>query len=236
MRSQISTLSSDSETNWGKHTKYLPYAFTEEGVSMLSAILKSKVDIEVSIKIINSFVNMRKVISQNSYIFERLENIETLRIKDKIEIDEKFDKIFNALEDKSLKLKQGIFFDGQIYDAYVFVSDLIRSARHSIVLIDNYCDDSVLTLLSKRNAEIKCSIYTNNISKQLLLDLEKYNSQYPEIDIKKFDSSHDRFLIIDEKDVYHIGASLKDLGKKWFAFSRLNIESFNILTRLDDVV
>lgn len=183
---------------------------------MLSTILKSKVAIEVSIRIINSFVNMRKTISNNSLIFQRLDNIETTRIKDKIQIDEKFDQIFNALEDKSLKPKQGIFYDGQMYDAYVFVSDLIRSTKHSIVLIDNYCDDSVLTLLSKRDSDIKCSIYTKNISKQ-------------------FNSSHDRFLIIDDKEVYHIGASLKDLGKKWFAFSRLDIEFFDILNRLDEI-
>ncbi len=217
-----------------KHSTSNPYAFTEQGVSMLSAILRSDIAIEISLKIIRSFVNMRKIISQNSYIFQRLGNIETLRIKDKIEIDEKFDKIFNALEDKSLKPKQGIFYDGQMYDAYVFVSDLIRSAKHSIVLIDNYCDDSVLTLLSKRDIDIKCSIYTKNISKQLLLDLEKHNSQYPSIEIKLFNSSHDRFLIIDDNDVYHIGASLKDLGKKWFAFSRLDIEAFDILSRLDE--
>jgi hypothetical protein len=156
LRSQIATLEHGGR-------RYLPYVFTEQGVSMLSAILKSKVAIDVSIKIINSFVNMRKIISQNSYIFERLENIETLRIKDKIEIDEKFDKIFNALDDKSLKPKQGIFYDGQMYDAYVFVSDLIRSAKHSIVLIDNYCDDSVLTLISKRDINIKCTIYKKHI-------------------------------------------------------------------------
>lgn len=236
LRSQIATLNLNSDSKRGKHTKYLPYVFTEQGVSMLSAILKSKVAIEVSIKIINSFVNMRKILSANSYIFQRLENIETLRIKDKIEIDEKFDRVFNALEDKSLKPKQGIFFDGQMYDAYVFISDLVRTSKHSIILIDNYCDDSVLTLLSKRNTDVECAIYTKNISKQLLQDLEKHNSQYPDIKIKQFNSSHDRFLIIDNKDVYHIGASLKDLGKKWFAFSKLDIESFDILTRLDKVV
>ncbi|QKJ23813.1 ORF6N domain-containing protein [Poseidonibacter lekithochrous] len=242
LRSQIVTSSSDDSLRSQIVTlehggrRYLPYVFTEQGVSMLSAILKSKVAIEVSIKIINSFVNMRKVLSDNSYIFQRLENIETLRIKDKIEIDEKFDRIFNALEDKSLKPKQGIFYDGQMYDAYVFISDLIRTSKQSIVLIDNYCDDSVLTLLSKRNTDVKCAIYTKNISKQLLQDLEKHNSQYPDIKIKQFNSSHDRFLIIDNKDVYHIGASLKDLGKKWFAFSKLDIESFDILTRLGKVV
>ncbi len=216
-----------------KYSTSNPYAFTEQGVSMLSAVLRSNIAIDISLKIIRSFVNMRKTISSNTLIFQRLENIETLRIKDKIEIDEKFDRIFNALEDKSLKPKQGIFYDGQMYDAYIFVSDLIRSSKHSIILIDNYCDDSVLTLLSKRNTNIKCSIYTKNISKQLLLDLEKHNSQYSNIEIKQFNSSHDRFLIIDNKDVYHIGASLKDLGKKWFAFSRLDIEPFDILTRLD---
>lgn len=242
LRSQIVTSSSDDSLRSQIVTlehggrRYLPYVFTEQGVSMLSAILKSKVAIEVSIKIINSFVNMRKVLSSNSYIFQRLENIETLRIKDKIEIDEKFDRIFNALEDNSLKPKQGIFYDGQMYDAYVFISDLIRTSKYSIILIDNYCDDSVLTLLSKRNTDVKCAIYTKNISKQLLHDLEKHNSQYPDIKIKQFNSSHDRFLIIDNKDVYHIGASLKDLGKKWFAFSKLDIESFDILTRLGKVV
>lgn len=219
-----------------KYSTSHPYAFTEQGVSMLSAVLRSDIAIDISLKIIRGFVNMRKLISNNTLIFQRLENIETLRIKDKIEIDDKFDRIFNALEDKSLKPKQGIFYDGQVYDAYVFVSDLIRSSKHSIILIDNYCDDSVLTLLSKRDREIKCSIYTKNISKQLLLDVTKHNSQYPNIKIKQFNSSHDRFLIIDEKDVYHIGASLKDLGKKWFAFSRFDIESFDILSRLDEVV
>ncbi len=232
LRSQFATLSLDLESTWGKHTKYLPYVFTEQGVSMLSAILKSKVAIEVSIKIINSFVNMRKTISQNASIFQRLENIETLRIKDKIESDEKFDKIFDALEDKSFKPTQGIFYDGQVYDAYVFVTDLIKSAKKSIVLIDNYCDESVLTMLSKREKDVSATIHTKNITKQLKLDLEKHNTQYPNIEIKKFDSSHDRFLILDDNEAYHIGASLKDLGKKWFAFSRLDVDSFGILDKL----
>ena len=236
LRSQFATLSLDLESTWGKHTKYLPYVFTEQGVSMLSAVLKSKVAIEVSIKIINSFVNMRKTISQNSSIFQRLENIETLRIKDKIESDEKFDKIFDALEDKSFKPKQGIFYDGQVYDAYLFVADLIKSAKKSIVIIDNYIDESVLTMLSKRDENVSATIHTKNISKQLLLDLEKHNTQYPNIEIKKFDSSHDRFLILDENEVYHIGASLKDLGKKWFAFSRLDVGSFDVLDRLGDKI
>jgi hypothetical protein len=215
-----------------KHSTSNPYIFTEQGVSMLSAILKSDIAVDISLKIIRSFVNMRKLISQNASIFQRLENIETLRIKDKIESDEKFDKIFDALEDKSFKPKQGIFYDGQVYDAYVFVTDLIKSAKKSIVLIDNYIDESVLTMLSKREKDVSATIHTKNISKQLLLDLEKHNVQYPNIEIKKFDSSHDRFLILDDKNVYHIGASLKDLGKKWFAFSLLDIGSFDVLGKL----
>ncbi len=137
----------------------------------------------------------------------------------------------NLLEDKTLKPSQGIFFDGQMFDAYEFVSGLVKNAKREIVLIDNYIDESVLTLFSKNQA-VGVTIYTKTITKQLKLDLEKYNSQYNNIEIKKFDNSHDRFLIIDEKEVYHIGASLKDLGKKWFAFSRMDMESLSILGRL----
>jgi hypothetical protein len=227
LRSQIVTLRLNSDGEWGKHTKYLPYAFTEQGVSMLSAILKSKIAIEVSIKIINSFVNMRKVISNNSLISQKIDNLERKQIL----YDEKFEKLFDALEDKSLKPKQGIFFDGQMFDAYTFVSDLIRSAKSKIILIDNYVDDSVLTLFSK-NQNVDVTIYTKNISKQLNQDLKKYNSQYKKIEIKKFENSHDRFLIIDDKELYHIGASLKDLGKKWFAFSKMDLKSFDILGKL----
>lgn len=136
------------------------------------------------------------------------------------------------LESNELEQKQGIFYDRQIFDAYTFVSDLIRSAKSKIILIDNYVDDSVLTLISK-NQNVDVTIYTKNISKQLNQDLKKYNSQYKKIEIKKFENSHDRFLIIDDKELYHIGASLKDLGKKWFAFSKMDIKSFDVLERLE---
>ena len=127
---------------------------------------------------------------------------------------------------------EGIFFDGQIYDAYVFASDLIKSAKRSIVLIDNYVDDTVLTLLTKRQIGCSAKIYTQSISKQLKLDLKKHNDQYPTVEIKQFKQSHDRFLILDGEEIYHIGASLKDLGKKWFAFSRFEKGALDILTRL----
>ncbi|MGM0519610.1 MAG: RhuM family protein [Campylobacterota bacterium] len=150
-------------------------------------------------------------------------------------LKEKVNLISTHIEDKSIKPKQGIFYDGQVYDAYIFINDLIKSAKSSITIIDNYCDESVLTLLSKRDKDVPCTIYTKNITKQLKLDLEKYNEQYPKIDIVKFENSHDRFLILDDKEVYHIGASLKDLGKKWFGFSKFDIKAFDLLLRLKDI-
>jgi len=190
-------------------TKYLPYVFTEQGISMLSAVLKSDIAIEISIKIIETFVEMRRYLASNSLMYERVERIEH-RLSTH---DNNFHKIFEAMKSKDIKPQEGIFYDGEIFDAYIFVSDLIKKAKKSIVLMDNYIDETVLTLLSK-NQNIEIAIYTHNISKQLKLDLEKYNSQHKKITVKKFDLSHDRFLIIDEKEVYHIGASLKDLGKK----------------------
>ena len=139
--------------------------------------------------------------------------------------------ISNKIEDKTLKPKQGIFYNGQVFDAHNFISDIIRDAKSSIKLIDNYVDDSVLTLFSK-NQNIDITIYTKTISKQLRLDLDKYNAQYKNITIKNFKDSHDRFMIVDNVDVYHIGASLKDLGKKWFAFSLFDVGAFGLLGRL----
>ncbi|MFA6136630.1 MAG: ORF6N domain-containing protein [Sulfurimonas sp.] len=224
-----SSLVSQNVTPYHGGRRYLPYVFTEQGVAMLSAVLKSQTAVQTSIYIINAFVQMRKFISNNALIFQRLDLLEQKQFK----TDEKVDAVLNAIEDKSIKPKQGIFYDGQVYDAYLFVSELIKSAKESIVLIDNYCDESVLTLLSKREADVKATIYTKNLTKQLQLDLLKHNSQYPKIELKKFDSSHDRFLILDEKNVYHIGASLKDLGKKWFAFSKFEMDALDILLRLE---
>ena len=141
-------------------------------------------------------------------------------------------KLIQLSKSTAIKPEKGIFFDGQIFDSYRFVSDLIRAADKSILLIDNYIDDSVLTLFSKRNKNVQVIIFTKEISKQLLLDLTKYNSQYPLMEVKEFKQAHDRFLIIDNKDVYHFGASLKDLGKKWFAFSKFDKEAFKLLDKL----
>ncbi len=206
----------------------LPYVFTEQGVASISGVLTNKTAIEINIQVMRAFVQMRKFISQNAGIFQRLDN---LAQKQQL-TDKKLESVLNAIEDKTLKPKQGIFFDGQIFDAYVFVSGLIKSAKISLVLIDNYVDESVLTLLSKRDNSCKVTIYTKTISKQLQLDLKKHNEQYPPIQIKTFKEAHDRFLIIDDKSVYHIGASLKDLGKKWFAFSKFDKEALVLLEKL----
>jgi len=203
-----------------------PYAFSEQGVSMLSAVLKTQTAVDISVKIIRTFVSMRKFISQNGAIFQRLENVEQKLLKH----DENFNKIFDAIESKDIKPKQGIFYDGEIFDAYVFVSELIKSAQNTIVLFDNYIDESVFILLSK-NQNVDITIYTKTISKQLQLDSEKYNSQYNSIKLKEFNLSHDRFLLIDDT-IYHIGASLKDLGKKWFGFSKMDKESFEMMNRV----
>ena len=225
LRSQIVTL----KNSRGQHTKYLPYVFTEQGVSMLSAILKSEIAVDISVKIIREFVSMRKLINSNNFYTEQLKNIEKRQLSYEIKSDENFNKIFKALESNDPIQAQGIFYNGQIFDAHNFVSDLIRSAKKSIVLIDNYVNDTTLTLFTK-NQNIDVVIYTNNISKTLKLDLEKYNKQYKKIALKTTKDFHDRFLILDNKEVYHIGASLKDLGKKVFAFSKMENFNHSIIT------
>lgn len=200
--------------------RYLPFAFTEQGVAMMSALLRSDIAVKVSIEIMNAFVEMRRVLISNAALFHRLDHIELKQL----EADQKFEEIFKALESDKLHSEKGIFYNGQVFDAYTFVSDIIRSAQKSIILIDNYVDDTVLTLLGKRNDNVTATIYTKKISNQLQLDVQRYNSQYPLIEIEIFSDAHDRFLIIDQTELYHIGASLKDLGKKWFAFSKMDIE------------
>jgi len=221
LRSQIVT------SSWGGRRKP-PYVFTEQGVAMLSGVLKSDIAIKISIQIISVFIAMRRFISSNTQIFGRLNLVETKLV----EYDKKFEKILDTIQSRSIKPEKGVFFDGQIFDAYKFVSDLIRTAENSIVLIDNYIDDSILTLFSKKNKKVDVTIFTKKISKQLSLDLIKYNAQYPFIEVKMFKQAHDRFLIIDNKKVYHFGASLKDLGKKWFAFSKFDKEALNMLDKL----
>ena len=208
--------------------RYLPYVFTEQGIAMLSAVLRSDVAVRVSIEIMDAFVEMRRMLISNASLFHRLDKIEIRQL----ETDQKIEEIFKALESDKLPSEKGTFYNGQVFDAYKFVADIIRSAESSIIPLDNYADDTVLTLLGKRKDNVTAKIYTKAISNQLRLDVQRYNSQYPPIEIEVFSDAHDRFLIIDQTELYHIGASLKDLGKKWFAFSRMDIEVGRMLQLL----
>ncbi len=200
-----------------KFSKTNPYAFTEQGVAMLSAVLRSETAVVVSVRIIDAFVEMRNAISRDGSIIKRIDSLEQSRV----EADRKFDKIFSVIESRNLNKNEGIFFNGQVFDAYVFIIGLIKSAEHSLVLIDNYIDESVLLMLAKRNDNVVAKIYTQGISKQLNLDIAKHNAEYKPIEVVIFKNAHDRFLLVDDK-VYHVGASLKDLGKKLFALTLMN--------------
>jgi hypothetical protein len=198
-----------------KHSRTLPYAFTEQGVAMLSAVLRSDVAIQISIQIMQSFVAIRKTMRNLHGVIQRLEHVEHRQLQ----TDNKIESVLQALEKERIP-QQGIFFQGQLFDAHVFVSKLIKQAQTSLVLIDNYIDECTLLLLSKRKAFVTCTVYSRP-KMSLLKDLEKHNQQYPEIKLIENCSSHDRFLIVDNQ-VYHIGSSLKDLGHKCFAFSRMD--------------
>ncbi len=211
-----------------KHSSNMPYAFTEQGVAMLSSVLRSPTAVSVSIRIMESFVKLRQFMMKNSYLFQRM-NILEMRLA---ETEPKVGSIMKMIDNDKRIPQQGIFFDGQIYDAYSFVAELIRKATKRIVLIDNYIDDTVLTLLSKRSVGVESIIYTGKISKQLQLDINKYNAQYHPIEVRIFSKAHDRFLIIDN-EVYLISASLKDLGKKWFGFSLMeNTDAQELIGRI----
>lgn len=206
-----------------------PFAFTEQGVAMLSAVLRSDVAVQVSIQIMNAFIAMRQLLTIHSGLLQRFEGLE----KKQLETDQKFEQIFRALERKDIIPNQGVFFDGQVFDAYELASRIIRAASKSIILIDNYVDETTLTHLAKKKKNVRVLLLTKKIGQQLTSDLSKANQQYGDFSALPFDKSHDRFLIIDEKEVYHLGASLKDLGKKWFAFSKMDQAS--VVSILDAV-
>ena len=242
-RSQIVTLNTKNHSlrsqnatidNRGRHTKYLPYAFTENGIAMLSSVLRSPIAIQVNIRIMRAFTAMRQFIASNAQIFQRLDVMEQNQlaiVAHQTETDHKLEEVFRRLDSGNVQPHQGIFYDGQIFDAYTFINDRIREATTRIILIDNYIDDSVLTILSKRADKVAATIYTKKPSAQLQLDIQKHNAQYPSISVVEFDRSHDRFLCIDET-VYHLGASIKDLGKKWFAFNRMEMPTTELLKKI----
>ncbi len=241
LKSQFATSSEDSSRSQfatlngrGQNIKYLPYAFTESGIAMLSGVLRSPQAVSMNIQIMRAFVAMRRFLASNAQVFQRLEVMERTQLSllaHQEATDQKVEEIFRRLDDNSEKPEKGIFYDGQIFDAYTFINERIREAKKRIVLIDNYVDDSVLTMLDKRNKGVDAVVYTKNISRQLSLDFEKHNAQYSPIEVKQFDRAHDRFLCIDDT-VYLIGASLKDLGKKWFGFVKLEQPTEELLSKM----
>ena len=222
LRSQFVTSSAENAGN-GQHggRRYLPFVFTEQGVAMLSSVLHSEFAIQTSIKIMNAFVEMRHVIASTATLFSRLETLERRQIADQHENDKKFNLIFEAL-DRQAEPAHGIFFDGQIYDAYKFVNNLIAKADSEIVLIDGYADLSVLDMLARKKAGVKVTIVTHPKNSLTTQDIQKFNAQYPLLKVRKSDKFHDRFMIIDQQKLYHIGASLKDLGIRCFGFSKMD--------------
>jgi len=200
----------------------IPLAFTEQWIYMLATVLKSKIAIKATKEIMKAFVNMRKFLLQNTSIFQRIDNIEYKLL----EHNKNFDKIFHLIESNNIKPTQWIFYNWQIYDAYIFINDLLKSSKKEIILVDNYLDDSVFTLFSKY-PKLKFIIITKSITNQLQLDIDRYNSQYQNLEIKISNKFHDRFLILDNKEAYHLWASLKDLWKKVFDFSKIDVELLN---------
>ena len=237
LKVQIATTSSRSQNvilKQGHNIKYLPYAFTENGVAMLSSVLRSKTAIEVNIRIMRAFTAMRSFLMSNAHIFQRLETVEhnyLLVNRHLSEHDRKFEEILSRLDDKEAEPIEGFFYEGQIFDAYTLISDLVRKADTRIILIDNYVDDRVLKTLDKRKDGVSATVFTNPRNSQINLDIRRHNAQYPAINLRHCSNVHDRFLIIDDT-VYFIGGSIKDLGKKIVAFSQMHQSPDDILSKI----
>ena len=205
----------------GQHRKYQPYVYTEQGIAMLSGLLKNEIAVQVSIGIMQAFVEMRCFISVHRNTFERLTNVEYKLL----EHDERFDELFDQIQ-VSQEFRQGIFFKGQIYDSFKLIMDIIKSAYKTIVIIDNYADRSVLEMLKDKKEGVIATIICNAQNKISNLAISKFNDQYPDLHVLQSDEFHDRFIIIDDEKLYHIGASLKDAGKKCFAISLIEDKSY----------
>ena len=218
MKSQFATSSLHRDINTYGGRRTLPYAFTEQGIAMLSTVLRSETAIKTSIRIMDTFVEMRRFIANNTLLFERISNAELKQLEYQKKTDEKFEQIFEYISDHE-ENSQKVFFDGQIYDAFSLIVSLIQKAEKEIILIDGYVDVGTLNLLSKKNAGVYMTIYTQKRTRITKTDVENFNVQYPVLEVKYTNAFHDRFLIIDRKTAYHVGASLKDAGKKCFGIN-----------------
>lgn len=232
LRCQIGISSLESNSYGGR--RYLPYVFTEQGIAMLSAVLRSEVAIQVSIRIMNTFVEMRRFMASNSLVLKRINELEVKQLSYQKDTDEKFDKVFQYISEHE-EISQKIFFEGQIYDAFSLFAELVSKAEKYIILIDNYVDIGTLNILAKKKDNVVVHMYTVKNTRLSETDINNFNQQYPTIEVHYTGEFHDRFLIIDETLGYHIGASLKDAGKKCFAINKIEdkmtIES--IIQRLE---
>lgn len=241
MRSQNATSydqsnlkSQNATSNKRGGLRYLPYAFTENGIAMLSSVLRSSTAIQVNIKIMRAFTAMRHFIALNAQMFQRLEIMERNQLAINAHLadtDHKLEEVFRRLDDNSVTPQQGIFYDGQVFDAYKFIAERVKEAKTRIILFDNYIDESVLNVLDKRETSVVATVYTKAIDAHLQTDIARHDAQYPPINVIEFSKAHDRFLCIDDT-VYHIGASLKDLGKRWFAFNRMEQTTDDLLAKM----
>lgn len=233
----INLKSQNATSNWGGSRK-LPYVFTENGVAMLSSVLHSKLAIEVNIGIMRAFTAMRKYLGENALLNQRINSLEKnhVLLEERVSVtDKKIDKLFSKMEMQNADATQGIFFEGQIFDAYVFFEKILQSAKKEIVLIDNYIDLSILERFSKKRKGVNVKIWTNKKTKLSQLDVDVFNQQYPILELFFTNAIHDRFLIIDKEQIYHIGASIKDLGKKCFAFNKMENASVFIAEIMKEI-
>lgn len=236
LKSQFVISSEEDENTHGGRRK-LPYVFTEQGIAMLSAVLRSETAVQVSIKIMDAFVEMRRFLASNTLMFEKINEMEVKQLAFQKNTEEKFDKIFRYISEHE-ESSQKIFFDGQIYDAFSLLVDLVSKAEKKLVLVDNYVDVGTLNILAKKKSDVEVVVYTVRRTRLSEADVNNFNQQYPTLEVKYTGVFHDRFLIIDDTCAYHIGASIKDAGKKCFGISliedirivkdileRLNLES-----------
>ena len=218
-KEEYDSLRSQFVTSNGKGgRRYMPYVFTEQGIAMLSAVLRSEIAIQISIKIMDAFVEMRRFLASNALMFERINEMEVKQLAFLKSTEEKFDKIFHYISEHE-ESSQKIFFDGQIYDAFSLLVDLVSRAEKKLVLVDNYVDVGTLNILAKKKSDVEVIVYTVRRTRLSEADVNNFNQQYPTLEIKYTGVFHDRFLIIDDTCAYHIGASIKDAGKKCFGIS-----------------
>ena len=234
LRSQFATSNAETEKSTKGGRRYLPYVFTEQGIAMLSAVLRSDEAIQVSVNIMNTFVKMRRFLAENTLMFDKLNSLELKQLEYQKESNEKFNQIFAYISGHE-ETEQRIFFEGQIYDAFSLLVSLVEKAEKSIILVDNYVDVETLNILAKKKKKVNVTIYTVRRTRLTSQDIIKFNSQYPTLTVNYTDVFHDRFLIVDDTTAYHIGASLKDAGKKCFGINRIEESGIvsDILQRLE---